>query len=213
MVSLGVKLVLATLLLALAVAGVGWWRCSCLGWVAAVVLALFAGFFAFFFRDPERQVAKRPGVIYAPADGRVVAIEEERNAPYLRGAARRVSIFMSIFNVHVQRAPLAGKVEYLQHTPGSFKAAFDSAVGESNERNAIGLRGNKVRVLVVQVAGLIARRIICWCSFGAEVQQGERLGMIALGSRVDIYLPPRVKLKVEMGQRTKAGITVLGEIK
>ena len=166
-----------------------------------------------FFRDPHRDVPADKNVLLAPADGKVTDINIIEEAPLLGGKAIIIGIFMSIFNVHVQRAPLAGKVEYLQHTPGSFKAAFDSAVGESNERNAIGLRGNKVRVLVVQVAGLIARRIICWCSFGAEVQQGERLGMIALGSRVDIYLPPRVKLKVEMGQRTKAGITVLGEIK
>ncbi len=213
MVSIGVKLVSIVLILALVCCGVAWWTAWVAAWVAAGVLVVGAAFLAYFFRDPERKIRIKPRVLYAPADGRVIAIEEERVVPYLRRPAWKVSIFMNVFNVHVQRSPLGATVEYLQYTPGGFKNASESDAAERNERNAIGLRGDKLRVLVVQVAGLIARRIICWCSFGRELKQGERLGMIALGSRVDVYVPRRVKLKVEMGQRVKAGITVIGEIK
>ncbi len=213
MVPLGIKLVLTTLLLALVLGGIGHWRGWPSAWAAVAVLVLLAVFFAFFFRDPKRQVVINPKIIYAPADGRVVMIEEVREPPYLREPAWKVSIFMNVFNVHVQRAPLAGVVEHIKYTPGEFKAAFAHTVGEKNERNYIGLASGEMRVLVVQIAGLIARRIINWCSLGQRLNQGERMGMIAFGSRVDIYVPKKVKIKVELGQKTKAGITVLGEMK
>ena len=203
----------ATLLLAVLCGGAAMWSGWMLAWVAGGVLLLGAAFLAFFFRDPERKVRARHDVVYAPADGRIVAIEEERNPHFVRQPAWRVSIFMNVFNVHVQRAPVSGTVEYLQHTPGGFKAADAADAGERNERNCIGLRGERLRVLVVQVAGLIARRIICWCAFGRELAQGGRLGMIVLGSRVDTYLPRQVQVKGEMGQKGKAGITVIGKVK
>jgi phosphatidylserine decarboxylase len=170
-----------------------------------------AGFFAYFFRDPERHIPAAPGEIVAPADGRVVILDEVAETPFLEGPTRRVAIFMNVFDVHVNRAPVAGTVTLLNHREGKFKAAFRQDAGWLNEQQAVVLKDEAGRqVLVVQIAGLLARRIVPFIKQGQRLARGERFGMICFGSRVDLYLPRECRLAVKKGQRVKAGASVVG---
>ena len=164
-----------------------------------------------FFRDPPREGPRGERLVIAPADGRVVAVVNADEPDYLHGRATRVSIFMSIFDVHVNRCPASGTVEYRDYRPGRFvNATFDKA-SEDNERMSIGLRTSKGRLLVRQIAGLIARRIVTDYGVGDGVAQGGRLGMIRFGSRVDTFLPPTARPRVKVGDRAYAGLTVIAE--
>ncbi len=168
-------------------------------------------FFAYFFRDPERSVPPGAETIVSPADGKVVAVDEVREDKFFQGPARRVAIFMNVFDVHVNRAPVAGTVASKVHKPGAFQAAFRREAGLENEQQALLLEGeNGRRVLVVQIAGLLARRIISYAALGDRLGRGERFGMICFGSRVDLYLPPLVELRVKVGDRVKAGSSIIG---
>jgi phosphatidylserine decarboxylase len=173
---------------------------------------LGTGFFAYFFRDPERPIPGEPGVIVSPADGKVVIVDQVQEDRFLQGPARRVAIFMNVFDVHVNRAPLTGTVTARVHRPGAFQAAFRPAAGWQNEQLAMVLEDNRGRrALVVQIAGLLARRIISYVQPGEQLAQGERFGLICFGSRVDLYLPPDLDLKVKVGDRVKAGSSVIGK--
>jgi phosphatidylserine decarboxylase len=147
----------------------------------------------------------------APADGRIVSIAEVDEPDYVGGRATRISIFMSIFDVHVNRNPVGGTVEYRDYRAGRFINASLDKASEGNERMSLGIRGPRGRVLVRQIAGLIARRIVTDAGLNAHVAQGERLGMIRFGSRVDTFLPPGSKIRVQVGERAQAGLTVIGE--
>jgi phosphatidylserine decarboxylase len=175
-----------------------------------LVLTLFV---AFFFRDPERYGPRDDRLILAPADGRVVTVEKSiREERFLAAPSTRVGIFMSPLDVHVNRVPVSGQVTAVHYQPGRFRPAFAANATEVNECNAVTIRDHQGRrVLLVQIAGILARRIVCSLKGGEQVSQGDRYGLIMFGSRVDLYCPPEVRLHVEVGQRVKAGETVIGE--
>jgi len=170
-------------------------------------------FVAFFFRDPERTAPGDDRFIVAPADGRVVTIEQDvQEKRFLAAPAARVGIFMSPLDVHVNRLPISGRVETVHYQAGKFRPAFATDAAEVNEQNAVIVRDSQGRrVLLVQVAGMLARRIICHLKGGEQVHQGDRYGMIMLGSRVDVYCAAKVEVKVQVGQYVKGGETILGE--
>lgn len=178
--------------------------------VAMLGLATTA-FVLYFFRDPARLVPDDETALVSPADGRVILIDEVMDDRYLHARVRKVSIFMNIFDVHVNRAPCCGTVERIVYTPGRFYSADSPRAGLENETCAVVLdAGNGRRLAFVQMAGLIARRIVCWAERGDRLTTGGRFGLIRFGSRVDLYLPVDLQLTVKNGDRVKAGETVLG---
>jgi phosphatidylserine decarboxylase len=164
-----------------------------------------------FFRDPERMPPPGERRVVSPADGRVVAVVSEREDRFLGAPATRISIFMSPLNVHVNRNPVDGTVEVVRHTAGKFRAAFADKASLDNERNAVVLESRGRRYLMVQIAGALARRIVCRVAPGDRVRRGERCGLIMFGSRVDLFVPPDVRPLVKLGDRVHAGTTVLAE--
>jgi phosphatidylserine decarboxylase len=176
-----------------------------LGWPGSlfVALALFVGY---FFRDPERLIPAEEGAIVSPADGRIVGITAEPDK------TTRVSIFLSVFNVHVNRSPIAGEVESVRYLPGKFKVAFDAAASAENEQNVLVIRSGSDKIKFSQIAGILARRIVCWKKPGDSVAKGERVGLIKFGSRVDIFLPENVELSIELGDKVQGGASVIGRI-
>jgi phosphatidylserine decarboxylase len=176
------------------------------------LIALLATFFTvFFFRDPDRVVPNATGVLVSPADGRIVTVASQDESPYYDGPCRKVSVFMSVFNVHVNRAPCEATIRSTAYHPGKFIAANRDKASSDNERNALFLESPLGRkVTVVQIAGLVARRIICAVQEGDSLQRGQRFGMICFGSRVDLYLPPETELRVGVGDKVKAGISIVG---
>jgi len=180
----------------------------------AALIALCATFFiAYFFRDPDRVTPDSDRCIVSPADGRVLKTVVVDSSPYFEGPCLMVSIFMSVFNVHVNRVPFDGRITAIDYYPGKFIAANRDKSSTDNERNAVYLEtATGVKMTFVQVAGLVARRIICNIQSGDNVQRGQRFGMICFGSRVDVYLPPDTKPKVSAGQSVKAGASVLCEL-
>ena len=181
--------------------------------IAFVPLLVAVGFCLWFFRDPERVVPPDERLVVAPADGKIVAVVEEREDRFLHAPATRISIFMSPLDVHVNRNPVSGVVEQVQHTEGKFRAAFKDKASLDNERNAVVLRADDGRrYLMVQIAGALARRIVCHVAPGDRVRRGERFGMIMFGSRVDLYLPAGVRPRVRNGDRVHAGSSVLAEV-
>lgn len=191
--------------LAAAAAWGGWW------WLAPTLWAPVAAWVPAFFRDPTRTPPRRPGVVVAPADGRVVSVEPVDEPDFLGGPALRVSIFMNVFNVHVNRHPVDGTVEYRDYRPGRFFNATLDKASVDNERMSLGVRSARGAVLVRQIAGLIARRIVTDHHPGAAVTQGERLGLIRFGSRVDTFLPADARPTVAVGDRAIAGQTIIAE--
>ena len=174
----------------------------------AAVLAVLAALVVWFYRDPDRTAPDRDGLFISPADGRVVEISEAEH-PFT-GPSVKVGIFMNVFSVHVNRAPCMGRVDYLEYVPGRKIAAFAPKASEVNERNLVGLSTPYGPVLMVQIAGLLARRIVCRLRRGEVLEAGQRYGMIRLGSRVDIYLPKDVRLSIKHGDKVRAGISSLG---
>ncbi|PYN97574.1 MAG: phosphatidylserine decarboxylase family protein [Candidatus Rokuibacteriota bacterium] len=161
-----------------------------------------------FFRDPERAVPATDGAVLSPADGRVTAVVDD--ADEWVGPAVRVSIFLSPLDVHVNRAPIAGRVADTRYTPGRFVAAFAPDAGVVNERCAVHLEGDQARVTVIQIAGAVARRIVCRVARGHKLEAGERFGMIRFGSRTDCLMPRSTDVRVRVGDRVRGGETVLG---
>ncbi len=165
-----------------------------------------------FFRDPERLPPGDERQLVSPADGRVLEVVAEPAGPLLEAPATRISIFMSPLDVHVNRNPVSGVVERVQHTAGKFRAAFAPKASLDNERNAVVLASGGRRYLMVQIAGALARRIVCRLAPGDRVRRGDRMGMIMFGSRVDLYVPPDVRPLVRAGDRVRAGATVVAEV-
>lgn len=179
---------------------------------AAVVSVLLAVWVAYFFRDPERQGERGPGLVIAPADGKVVQVMEVDEPAFMHGRAIRIAIFMNVFSVHVNRYPVSGRVTYTHYNPGKFlNAAVDKASLE-NEQSSVGIESGAHRVLVRQIAGLVARRIVTYSRPGDQADQGERFGIIRFGSRVDVYLPVGSTPRVRVGEHTSAGTTVIAEL-
>jgi phosphatidylserine decarboxylase len=181
-------------------------------WSGTFVLFL-AAFIVYFFRDPEREIPAGERIILAPADGKIVAIKPfpEWRGPFGE-ALVRVSIFLSIFDVHINRAPIAGLVQEVTHSPGHFKAAWGEEASQANEQTLIRFATPDGDVWVKLIAGLVARRIVCRVTAGKKVEAGERIGLIRFGSRVDCILPEAVVLRVRRGQSVKGGSTILGVI-
>jgi phosphatidylserine decarboxylase len=169
-------------------------------------------FTLYFFRDPDRSVPPGDRWVLAPADGKVILVREVQEPEFLKGEAVQVSIFMSPLNVHVNRFPVSGTVRYFRHVPGEYLMAFDEKSSLRNERTLIGIERGETRVLFTQIAGFIARRIVAEVKEGDEAVGGKRFGMIKFGSRVDIFLPRGVQIRVRQGDVTVAGETILAEL-
>lgn len=180
-------------------------------WVALVpvLLLLFVGY---FFRDPERPIPTGDRQVVSPADGRVMYVREIDEPRFLGGKALQVSIFLSVFNVHINRSPVAGRVAYKEYVPGRFEAAWVDKVEEINERSYIGLEHGAHKVLVAQIAGLVARRILTWPKVGDQLERGERFGLIKFGSCTQVYLPLGSEVLVKAGDRVVGGTTLIGRL-
>lgn len=179
---------------------------------SAALLGLVAtAFVLYFFRDPSRVVPEDDTALVSPADGRIIVVEQVMDDRYLKAQAQKVSIFMNVFDVHVNRSPFGGTVERIDYAPGRFYSADSPRAALENETCAVVLdAGQGRRLAFVQMAGLIARRIVCWAERGDILAKGARFGLIRFGSRVDLYLPLDLRLEVKRGQRVRAGETVLG---
>lgn len=183
------------------------------GWTLALLAAgvVLTLWLAVFFRDPAREGPRGERLVLAPADGRICGIAQVEETMYLHARATRISIFMNVFDVHVNRHPVSGEVEIVHYNPGEFTIASHEKASLVNEQCSIGIQGPRGSVLVRQIAGLIARRIVTDCEPGEVVRQGDRLGMIRFGSRVDVFLDPSAAIMVAAGEQVKGGQTVLAE--
>ncbi|MDR4494961.1 MAG: phosphatidylserine decarboxylase family protein [Nitrospirales bacterium] len=187
-------------------------------WVAGLVwptclLGTVTLFVGWFFRNPARTIPSGETVVVSPGDGAVVAVEPEFEHRYLKAQAIRISIFLNVFNVHINRMPIAGVVQDVLYQPGQFMAANKPGASTGNEQNALMLlRADGSKVLCVQIAGLIARRIICWVVPGEQVKMGERFGLIRFGSRMDVYLPQQSLIQVKVGDKVQGGSSILAEL-
>lgn len=194
------------ILVPLAAAGLVAW----LGWPKTALLPLLlAAFMGYFFRDPERTPPAVPGAILAPADGRVVEVRPDVQDAFV-GRARQVSIFLSPLDVHVNRSAIAGRVVTVDYRPGAFLPAYRPEASARNEQTSLAIDGEGGRVVMRQIAGVLARRIVCLARAGDTLRAGERFGMIKFGSRMDVVMPARARLQVQVGDRVRAGETILG---
>ena len=183
--------------------------CLLLHWTPIGAVLVFLGLFVFyFFRDPERVIPSEPGAVVSPADGKVVVIVDE---PHDGEPGQRISIFLSIWNVHVQRAPVMGTIGSVVYKPGKFLGAYRAAASAINEQNVITILTSQGPMVFKQIAGAIARRVICWKREGETVALGQRVGMIRFGSRVDVWLPPAAEIAVHKGQMVKGGESILAK--
>ena len=184
-----------------------------LGFTTLTLIALGITFcIGGFFRDPDRMIPDETGVVVSPADGKVIWADIVDHSPFSEGQSRKISIFMSVFNVHVNRIPYHGRVKKIEYYPGKFFSANLDKASLQNEHNAVHIEmDNTKSMCVVQVAGLIARRIICQIQTGDHVIRGQRFGLICFGSRLDVYLPTDIKLRVAAGDKVKAGTSILGQ--
>jgi phosphatidylserine decarboxylase len=174
----------------------------------AALLLLLAAFMAYFFRDPQRAAPAERDLVISPADGRVTRVEKlsqgEQRSPIV------VSIFLSPFDVHINRSPIAGTILDVTYTKGRFTAATSDNASLVNEQNALTIQGEKMTIVCKQIAGVLARRIVCWKRPGDKLEAGERFGLIKFGSRTDLVLPPEVEVSVNVGARVRGGVTVIG---
>ena len=184
----------------------GWTWLTC--FVGSVTL-----FVTWFFRNPSRVIPGEEGLIVSPGDGTVVAVEREFEHRFLKEESVRISIFLNIFDVHINRVPIEGTLQDVRYQPGKFMMANQPGASMANEQNALMLqRADGIKILCVQVAGLIARRIVCWVVPGEKVGRGDRFGLIRFGSRMDVYLPSQSLLRVAVGAKVKGGSSILAEV-
>ena len=183
--------------------------CLGFGWYWAAGILFFLGLFVFyFFRDPERTIPSEPDIVVSPADGHVIEIVDEL---FDSTMGHRITIFLAVWDVHVQRAPVAGRIAEVVYKPGRFYAAMRKAASRENEQNVIYMDAPRGRLVFKQIAGAIARRVICWKRKGEAVALGERVGMIRFGSRVDVWLPMEAQVVAQRGQKVKGGESVLAK--
>lgn len=182
-------------------------------WLIAFALLLLALWVAYFFRDPERTGARGAALVISPADGKLIMITEVDEPAFIGGKAIRLSIFMNVFNVHVNRYPTDGVVKYLHYNKGKFLNASSDKSSLENEQQSVGLETAHGRILVRQIAGLIARRIVTYSKLNETVRQADRMGMIRFGSRVDVFLPLSARVTAKTGDITNAGVTLLAELR
>ena len=209
----GYDVAIPLILVSLALIGSAWF--VPLLWLRVIMLVLGVGLLAFtvnFFRDPDRLTPVDANAVISPADGRVVSIGEVDAPEYIEGKALQVCIFMSPLNVHVNRFPMSGTVEYVRHIEGRFVMAWEDKASELNERTLIGINTGKHKLLFKQIAGFVARRIVCPLKPGDSARAGERFGMIKFGSRVDVLMPLTAKVEVALEQHVVAGETIIARI-
>jgi phosphatidylserine decarboxylase len=178
-------------------------------WLIAFVLLLLALWVAYFFRDPERTGDRGASLVVSPADGKLIMITEVDEPSFIKGRAIRLSIFMNVFNVHVNRYPVDGVVKHIHYNKGKFFNAAAEKSSLENEQMSVGIETGRQRVLVRQIAGLIARRIVTYSKLGETVKQGDRMGIIRFGSRVDVFVPLGSTIRAKLGDATTAGVTIL----
>jgi len=174
-------------------------------WVIAALVFLLAAFMAYFFRDPLREIPAGTGLILSAADGRVTRIDDDE-------AGKLVSVFLSPLNVHINRSPIAGTIEKIEYIPGNKGPATNDKASLLNERNSLTIAGDKVTVVCTQIAGILARRIVCWNKEGDSLESGEKFGMIKFGSRTDLLMPPNVEVRVKVGDKVVGGETVIASL-
>lgn len=200
----------------------GWIYVAMTGFLAAVsfwqsmpitgsILSLVALFCIYFFRNPERRVADEDGAVVSPADGKVMDVTLVEEPLFIKGEAIRVRIFLSLFNVHINRVPMDGEITWVHQVSGQFLPAFREEAGLKNQRNYVGMDTDEGRVLLVQITGLVARRLICWVSEGQTVVRGERFGLIRFGSCTEMYLPVHSDVVVKSGDRVRGGESIIAK--
>lgn len=167
-------------------------------------------FMAYFFRDPERQSPTDPNLVLAAADGKVVGIEQIESEPHSGAAAVQISTFLSVFDVHVNRVPVSGVVDFVRWHGDRFRAAFVDAASVDNHQSVVGIQTGSALIVVKQIVGIVARRIVCRLHNGDAVERGDRFGLIRFGSRVDLILPASSEIRVAIGDRVRAGVTIMG---
>jgi len=204
---IGIAMALAAATFALALSRRSWGL-----WLLAIAMTVVALWVAYFFRDPERTGERGSSIVVAPADGKLIMITEVDEPAFIGGRAVRLSIFMNVFNVHVNRYPVDGTVGYVHYNPGRFLNAAAEKSSIENEQSSVGIESGRYRILVRQIAGLVARRIVTYSREGEAVTQGDRMGLIRFGSRVDVFMPVESKLRVKLGELTTAGTTVLADL-
>jgi phosphatidylserine decarboxylase len=175
-------------------------------WFIAVVFLVLAAFMAFFFRDPNRTIPGEADIIVSSADGKVTRVEDRENGKF-------VSVFLSPMDVHINRAPISGKVTKVEMFRGRKKPATSNQASETNERNAITIEGEKMTVVCTQIVGILARRIVCWSKVGDNLEIGEKYGLIKFGSRTDLLMPENTEILVKVGDKVKGGETIIGRLK
>lgn len=212
----GYIIIAAVVVLATALAAVGLLLPTPFGWLAVALGAAMVAFAVYFFRDPPRlppDNSDRESLLLAPADGKVVLVQDVHEPIYVKGPAKQVSIFLSPLNVHVNRIPAAGTIEYVNYVPGTYLVAWHPKASEQNERSEIGLvHPSGQRLLFKQIAGAVARRIVYHVKVGDVVSAGDRFGIVRFGSRMDVLVPPSTEILVNVGDRVSAGTTVIGRI-
>ncbi|PAU93983.1 phosphatidylserine decarboxylase family protein [Aliifodinibius salipaludis] len=210
----GYTSIFVTLIFALIVSGIA--RYIEPHWTAYLLytaMALLVAFILYFFRDPDREITADENVVLSPADGNIVQIKKVDEDRYIKGSATQISIFLSPLNVHVNRIPVAGMLEYLEYEPGMFLAAYDHRASELNERADFGVKHpSGTKIFFRQITGLLARRIVYHIEKGDKLEIGKRFGMMKFGSRMDILVPPEVEVNVSEGEKAVAGKTILATI-
>lgn len=210
----GYTIIAATAGISLFLTLIGYWIGNRWSWTLYILAAVMMFFVLNFFRDPERTSPTGKDLLIAPADGKIVQIVQLEDATYIEGPATQVSIFLSAFDVHVNRIPLSGVIEYAHYYPGEYLLAWHEKASELNEQSQFGLRHESgTKILFKQITGYVARRIVYHIAEGDTVTAGNRFGMMKFGSRMDIIVPANVELDVQVGQRTVAGVTIIGRVK
>ena len=205
MVTEGYKFASAPIVLGVAALFLGWHILALQ--IAAFVLLALGTFILYFFRDPERVIPSDPSAIVSPADGRVLEVVDEQ---FGGRAGKRVTIFLAIWNVHVNRTPLAGKITRIEYKPGRFQMAMKKSASAENEQNIVYLETERGQIVFKQIAGMIARRVVLWKKAGDLVARGERIGIVRFGSRMDVWLPPDAEILVKPGDHVAGGSSILG---
>ncbi len=179
----------------------------------ATIPSVLTVYFMYFFRNPKREVPQGENVIISPADGTVKNIEYVPYDEFIGGAGNKIIIFMSVFDMHINRSPVNGQVKYEQYISGKFRPAYKDNVGFENERHMIGIEAENLKIVVTQIAGILAKRIVSWITIGDELNRGELFGMIKFGSCVEVTLPENVEICLKKGDKLKGGLSVIGKIK
>jgi len=208
----GLKFIFISIFLAVVCALWGAWKDSLVLFIIALAFAVLAIFLVYFYRNPSRTVPNGNDLILSIADGRVLSVEEIEN-DYIGGRGKKVSIFLSVLDPHINRVPTDGTVDYVRYNPGKFFQAFREKASDQNEQTEIGLDYGSGKIIFKQIVGILARRIVCNLNKGQQVSKGEIFGMIHFGSRAEIFLPENIEITVKPGQKVKAGTSVIGRFK